>query len=119
MVPFATSAAKTKALLALKSVAMTSAPLSSFSPSTIAVWLFKIMFAPIRINSLTCIKRFSNSFSSILLAPSATSAKAINCACMSVGKPGYSLVAIFAPFILVAGFIVIEFSFKSKSNPIS
>ena len=50
------------------------------------------MFAPRRISSLTCMKRFSKMVSWITALPSATQSSAMNWACMSVGKAGYSLV---------------------------
>ena len=37
-------------------------------------------------------KRFSNTFSVMMLLPSAMAMSAMNCACMSVGKPGYGSV---------------------------
>ena len=49
-----------------------------------------------RTSSCTCMKRFSKMFSVTRLTPSACVASAMYCACMSVGKPGYSSVEISA-----------------------
>ena len=43
-------------------------------------------------------KRFSKMFSVMMLVPSACVASAMYCACMSVGKPGYSSVIMSAHF---------------------
>ena len=50
------------------------------------------MLAPMRLSSWTCMKRFSKMFSVMVVAPSAWVARAMNWACMSVGKPGNSSV---------------------------
>ncbi len=42
-------------------------------------------------------KRFSKIVSVTMAAPSATDISAMNCACMSVGKPGYGSVIASAP----------------------
>ena len=55
-----------------------------------------LMFAPMRTSSCTCMKRFSKMFSVTVVAPSACVASAMYCACMSVGKPGYSSVEMSA-----------------------
>ena len=49
-------------------------------------------FAPRRSSSLTCMKRFSKMVSVTRAVPSAMQFSAMNCACMSVGNSGYSLV---------------------------
>ena len=51
-----------------------------------------VMFAPMRTISLACMKRFSKIVSRTLDTPSAWVASAMNWACMSVAKPGYSSV---------------------------
>ena len=51
-----------------------------------------------RLSSGTCMKRFSKMVSTTRLSPSATAFIAINCACMSVGKPGCSVVRMFTAF---------------------
>ena len=45
-----------------------------------------------RLSSGTCMKRFSKMVSTTRLLPSAMAFMAINCACMSVGKPGWTTV---------------------------
>jgi len=55
-----------------------------------------VMFAPMRMSSWTCMKRFSKMFSVTVLVPSAWVARAMYWACMSVGKPGYSSVVMSA-----------------------
>src|SRR4026208_1186898 len=50
------------------------------------------MRAPMRHSSAACMNRFSKIVSEILLVPSASPSIAMNCACMSVGKPGNGLV---------------------------
>ena len=50
------------------------------------------MFAPSRRSSCTCMKRFSKMVSTTVAVPSATASSAMNCACMSVAKPGYGAV---------------------------
>ena len=60
------------------------------------------MSAPMRTISLACMKRFSKIVSVIADAPSACVARAMNCACMSVAKPGYSSVVTSAATSLLA-----------------
>src|SRR5205807_2311193 len=55
-------------------------------------------FAPMRTISCACMKRFSKIFSVMMEVPSACVARAMYCACMSVGKPGYSSVTMSAAF---------------------
>ena len=50
------------------------------------------ILAPRRTSSLTCMKRFSKIVSVTVAVPWAMQLSAMNCACMSVGKPGYSVV---------------------------
>ncbi|MNS97997.1 hypothetical protein D3C72_1323480 [compost metagenome] len=50
------------------------------------------MRAPRRTISFTCMKRFSKMVSVTIEAPRAITFRAMNWACMSVGKPGYSVV---------------------------
>ena len=116
--PFAASAASTSAELARRSVAITSAPFS-LPPPIVAMCPFKRMSAPILASSLTCMKRFSKSRSSIVLVPAATHARAMNCACISVGKPGYSVVTISAGLIFAGGRIVMAPPEISNLKPIS
>ena len=54
------------------------------------------MSAPMRTISLACMKRFSKMVSVMTLVPLAWVASAMNCACMSVAKPGYSSVVMLA-----------------------
>ena len=54
------------------------------------------MFAPMRMISLACMKRFSKIVSVITEVPCACVARAMYCACMSVGNPGYSSVMMSA-----------------------
>jgi hypothetical protein len=58
---------------------------------------WKLMRAPMRISSGTCMKRFSKMVSVIIEAPSATVISAMNCACMSVAKPGKGSVTTSVP----------------------
>ncbi len=74
--------------LARRSEAMTGAPERRGTPRTIATLLWTEMSAPMRCSSLTCMKRFSKIVSVIRLWPSARVISAMNCACMSVAKPG-------------------------------
>ena len=46
------------------------------------------MSAPMRESSSANMNRFSKTFSVMMLLPSAIAISAMNCACMSVGKPG-------------------------------
>ena len=64
------------------------------------------IFAPMRTNSGTCMKRFSKMVSEIRDAPSARHIIAINCACKSVGKPGKGSVLMSDAFILSEAVIV-------------
>jgi hypothetical protein len=86
--PSATSPAITRLAEARRSVAITVAPVSSSTPWTIAVLPSMSMRAPSRRSSCTCMKRFSKMVSVTCAVPSATQLSAMNCACMSVGKPG-------------------------------
>ena len=90
--PLATRPAITRLADARRSVAITAAPDSRSTPSTIATLPSIWIFAPRRTISLTCMKRFSKIVSVTVLAPCAMVLSAMNCACMSVGKPGYSVV---------------------------
>ena len=49
---------------------------------------FNADFRPMRLNSSTCMKRFSKTVSVMTLVPWQIVAKAMNWACISVGKPG-------------------------------
>ena len=69
---------------------------SGVLPRTVAVRPSTVMFAPMRLSSCTCMKRFSKMFSVTVVVPSAWVARAMNWACMSVGKPGYSSVVMSA-----------------------
>ena len=80
---------------ARRSVAITLAPVSLATPLTIAVLPSTSMSAPSRFNSCTCIIRFSKIVSVMTDVPSARVASAMNCACMSVGKPGCGAVRTF------------------------
>ncbi len=92
--PSATSAARTSDAEARRSDASTAAALSEVFPRTTARRPSILMLAPMRTSSWACMKRFSKIFSVITDVPSACVARAMNCACMSVGKPGYSSVLI-------------------------
>src|SRR5579885_1271047 len=96
--PSATSAASTSEAEARRSEHITAAAESGDLPRTVALRPSTLMFAPMRTSSSTCIKRFSKMFSVMTEVPSACVASAIYCACMSVGKPGYSSVEISAAF---------------------
>src|SRR5271157_4798623 len=87
-----TSAANTSDAEARRSLACTAAPLSGVRPRTTARLPSILTFAPMRTSSWACMKRFSKMFSVTMLVPSACVASAMYCACMSVGKPGYSSV---------------------------
>ena len=78
----------TSAAEARRSEAMTGAPFRPGCPSMIAVWPSTVMCAPMRCISCTCIRRFSKMVSVMVDVPSATVFMAVNCACISVGKPG-------------------------------
>ncbi len=86
--PSATSPAMTRLAEARRSVAITMAPVRRSTPCTSAVLPSISIFAPSRPSSCTCMKRFSKMVSVTNASPSATAFSAMNCACMSVGKPG-------------------------------
>ena len=86
--PSAASPASTKDIEARRSVAITWAPLSFGTPRTTAERPRTVTSAPIRASSGTCMKRFSKIVSVSSEAPSAIVSIAMNCACMSVAKPG-------------------------------
>ena len=87
--PRAASAATISDTEARRSVAITGAPdRPPGTPRTMADAPCTLMRAPMRFSSGTCMKRFSKIVSVIIAAPSATDISAMNCACMSVGKPG-------------------------------
>ena len=65
-------------------------------PETIAVGPWRKSWAPMRESSATWRKRSGKIFSVITLVPSASVSRAMNCACRSVGKPGYGWVVISA-----------------------
>ena len=67
--------------------AATRAPVS-LPPRTTAMRSERKISAPMQRNCEACPKRFSNTFSTITLVPSATQHMAIICACISVGNPG-------------------------------
>src|SRR5579883_1949694 len=90
--PSATRAASTKDAEARRSEASTAAALSGVFPRTMARRPSIRMFAPMRTSSRACMKRFSKMFSVMTEVPSAWVATTMYCACMSVGKPGYSSV---------------------------
>ena len=86
--PRAARPAITRLAEARRSVAITVAPDSAGTPCTMAVLPSMRMLAPSRRSSCTCMKRFSKMVSTMVLVPSATASSAMNCACMSVAKPG-------------------------------
>ena len=90
--PSATKPAITRLAEARKSVAMTVAPDSFSTPSMTATLPSIWILAPRRTISLTCMKRFSKIVSVTVAAPCDTALSAMNWACMSVAKPGYSVV---------------------------
>ena len=118
LTPLAPSAAMTSAELARRSVAITSAAFRLL-PVMVAMCPFSLIFAPMRTSSLACIKRFSKSLSSMMLTPFATQASAMNCACISVGKPGNSVVVISTGLRDFGGIIVMLSPSYSKLAPIS
>jgi hypothetical protein len=69
-------------------VAMTGAPFSRSTPSILAVCPERVIFAPSRASSCTCMKRFSKMVSVIWETPLDLVIRPMNCACRSVGKPG-------------------------------
>ena len=90
--PAATRPAITRLAEARRSVAITVAPERRCAPSTTATLPSVWMRAPRRCSSFTCMKRFSKMVSATVAVPCAMQSSAMNCACMSVGKPGYSVV---------------------------
>ncbi len=70
---------------------MTAADCSCAPPRTVAVRPLTVMLAPMRLSSCTCMKRFSKMFSVTVVVPSHCVARAMYCACMSVGKAGVLL----------------------------
>ncbi len=86
--PRAARPASTRDTEARRSVAITGAPCSARTPRTMAEAPCTLMLAPMRFSSGTCMKRFSKMVSVTMAAPSATAISTMNCACMSVGKPG-------------------------------
>ena len=107
---FAAKPASTKLTEALKSVAITSAPVNCEGPLIIAILFFISIFAPILFNSGTCINLFSKIHSLILEIPLARVIKTINCACKSVGNPGYGFVERFIFFIfLLFKILILDF----------
>ncbi len=98
--PFAASAASTRAAAPRKSEAITGAARNSFTPRTSAEEAVILISAPIRASSETCMNRFSKIVSSTKDEPSAILINAMNCACISVGKPGCGRVEISTPLII-------------------
>ena len=96
--PSAIQPANTKLIEARRSVAITSAGFNFSTPRQIAVLPSISPFAPIRLSSGMCIKRFSKMVSVMRLVPSAIAFNKVNCACISVGKPGCGIVRIFTAF---------------------
>ena len=90
--PSATSPASTSAAPPRRSVLRTGAPESSRTPCTSAWWPSMRTSAPMRMSSSANMKRFSKTFSVMIESPSASAMSAMNCACMSVGNPGYGSV---------------------------
>ena len=90
--PSATRPAMTRLAEARRSVAITVAPDRRGTPSITATLPSTWILAPRRTSSLTCMKRFSKIVSVTVAVPWAMQLSAMNWACMSVGKPGYSVV---------------------------
>ncbi|CSC12736.1 Uncharacterised protein [Vibrio cholerae] len=86
--PLAIQPAMTRLAEARRSVAITCAPLKRSTSPQITVLPSISALAPMRFNSGTCIKRFSKMVSVITPPPFAIMFSSVNCACMSVGKPG-------------------------------
>ena len=86
--PRAIRPASTRHADARRSVAITVAPVSRVGPRTIAVRPSTSMSAPMRASSGTCMNRFSKIVSDSTDCPRARVISTMNCACMSVGKPG-------------------------------
>src|ERR1700722_2978985 len=95
--PSAARPARTSETEARKSVAITGAPVSFSTPRTMAAAPCTAMSAPMRVNSGTCMKRFSKMVSVIIAAPSAVLISAMSCACRSVGNPGKGSVVTSTP----------------------
>src|SRR6218665_1955523 len=90
--PSATKPAITRQADARRSVAITVAPDRRGWPSITATLPSTWIRAPRRSSSSTCMKRFSKIVSVTVAVPWAMQSRAMNWACMSVGKPGYSVV---------------------------
>ena len=90
--PSAARPAITRAAPALKSGALTLAPVYFSTPVIIAILLSTFTCAPIRVSSSTYLKRFSKILSVTVLVPSANAKSTDICGCISVGKPGYGKV---------------------------
>ena len=78
MSPSATSPAKTRLAEALKSVAITGAPLNIGMPSITAVLPLRVILPPIRAISCTCINLFSKTVSVTVEFPSAMALRETN-----------------------------------------
>jgi len=78
----------------LKSVAITGAPVSVSTPEQWGVEPFTLMSRPHPLYLRNMHKPVLKIFSVIKLVPSDTAINAINCACISVGNPGYGIVFI-------------------------
>ena len=119
VVPCATKPAITRLADARKSVAMTTAPESVSTPWVIAVLPSISMLAPKRFISCTCMKRFSKIVSVTRDVPFAIALTAMNCACMSVAKPGYSVVRMSTGFGRSSILARIQSAPTSNCTPIS
>ncbi len=88
--PLATSAASTRLAEARRSEAHHRCRRELRSPAHRSRASLHADVCAMRTSSCTCMKRFSKMFSLTWLTPSACVSRAMYCACMSVGKPGYS-----------------------------
>ncbi len=86
--PLAIRPARTNEADALKSVAIVSAPERGVFPLTMALSPKTSMLAPRRRSSFMWENLLSKMVSVMMDVPLAWVNKTINCACMSVGKPG-------------------------------
>ena len=101
----------TRAALARKSDAIIGAPDSFVLPHMMALGPSRLIFAPMRASSGTCIKRSGYMRSVIIEIPSACVIRAHICACRSVGNPGYGNVTASIGFIFAfEASIYIEFA---------
>ena len=94
VIPSALSPATTNEAAPLKSIAVTFAPDSFFTPSTIATLSSTFISAPSLRSSPTCLYLFEKIFSTKTLVPSATAVMDITGAWASDRNPGYGMVRI-------------------------